>query len=111
MSSASDWKKWWEAARRELKKDGHFQVPLKKTEPIIYQAKEVSLQDRLMEGFRAAKGLKARIAVASELLRNAHDLTDKAGRRDGNHRHIQRRNRQLPAHAAGGGAGSDLCPG
>ena len=73
-----DWKKWWEAARRELKKDGHFQVPLKKTEPIVYQAKEVSLQDRLMEEFRAAKGLKARIAVAGELLRNAHDLTDKA---------------------------------
>jgi len=23
-----DWKKWWEAAKRELKKDGHFQVPL-----------------------------------------------------------------------------------
>ena len=32
-----DWKKWWEAARRELKKDGHFQVPLKKSDPIIYQ--------------------------------------------------------------------------
>jgi transcription elongation GreA/GreB family factor len=73
----SDWKKWWEAARRELKKDGHFQVPLKKSDPIIYQTKEVSLQDRLLEGFRTAKGLKARIAVASELLRNAHDLTDK----------------------------------
>jgi transcription elongation GreA/GreB family factor len=73
-----DWKKWWEAARRELKKDGHFQVPLKKTEPIIYQVKEVSLQDRLMEGFRAAKGLKARVAVASELLKNAGDLTDMA---------------------------------
>src|ERR1035437_461534 len=74
---ASDWKKWWDAARRELKKDGHFQVPLKKTEPIIYQTEEVSLQDRLMGEFRAAKGLKARFAVASELLRNAHDLTDK----------------------------------
>ena len=73
----SDWKKWWEVARRELKKDGHFQVPLKKTDPIIYQTKEVSLQERLMEGFRTAKGLKARIVVASELLRNAHDLTDK----------------------------------
>ncbi len=72
-----DWKKWWEAAKRELKKDGHFQVPLKKTEPIIYQAKEVSLQDRLMAEFRAAKGLKARLAVAGELLRNAHDLADK----------------------------------
>ena len=73
-----DWKKWWEAARRELKKSGHFQVPAKKTEPIVYQAKEVSLQDRLMEEFRAAKGLKARIAVAGELLRNGHDLKDKA---------------------------------
>src|SRR5215467_14114509 len=75
---SDDWKKWWEAAKRELKKDGHFQVPLKKTEPIIYQAKETSLQDRLMEAFRAAKGLKARTAVAGELLRNAADLGDKA---------------------------------
>src|SRR2546422_2267437 len=72
-----DWKKWWEAVKRELKKDGHFQVPLKKTEPIIYQAKEVSLQDRLLEEFRAAKGLKARVAVAGEVLKNAHDLADK----------------------------------
>ena len=72
-----DWKKWWEAAKRELKKDGHFQVPLKKTEPIIYQVKEISLQDRLMEEFRAAKGLKARILIAGELLKSAHDLADK----------------------------------
>jgi transcription elongation GreA/GreB family factor len=73
-----DWKKWWEAAKRELKKDGHFQVPLKKTEPIVYQVKEVSLQDRLVEEFRAAKGLKARITVAGELLKNAEDLGNKA---------------------------------
>jgi len=72
-----DWKKWWEAAKRELKKDGHFQVPLKKTEPIVYQMKEVSLQQRLLEEFRAAKGLKALITVANELLKNAHDLADK----------------------------------
>jgi transcription elongation GreA/GreB family factor len=72
-----DWKKWWEAAKRELKKDGHFQVPLKKTEPIIYQAKEVTLQDRLLEEFRTAKGLKARFNIAAELLKNAHDLSDK----------------------------------
>src|SRR3954464_11424781 len=72
-----DWKKWWEAAKRELKKDGHFQVPLKKTEPVIYQAKEVSLQERLIGEFRSAKGLKAHVAVASEILKNAHDLSDK----------------------------------
>jgi transcription elongation GreA/GreB family factor len=72
-----DWKKWWEAAKRELKKDGHFQVPLKKTEPVIYQVKEVSLQERLIGEFRSAKGLKAHVAVATEILKNAGDLTDK----------------------------------
>src|SRR5438105_5799788 len=72
-----DWKKWEEAAKRELKKDGHFQVPLKKTEAIVYQTKEVPLQDRLLSEFRAAKGLKARVAVAGEVLKNAHDLGDK----------------------------------
>jgi transcription elongation GreA/GreB family factor len=72
-----DWKKWWEAAKRELKKDGHFQVPLKKTEPIIYQVKEVSLQERLIGEFRSAKGLKAHVAVGTEILKNAHDLSDK----------------------------------
>lgn len=72
-----DWKKWWEAAKRELKKDGHFQVPLKKTESIVYQVKEISLQNRLLDEFRSAKGLKARLVVAGELLKNAHDLSDK----------------------------------
>ncbi|MBE0540222.1 MAG: GreA/GreB family elongation factor [Verrucomicrobia bacterium] len=72
-----DWKKWWETAKREMKKDGHFQVPLKKTEPVLYQVEEVSLQDRLLGEFRAAKGLKARVAVATEVVKNSEDLADK----------------------------------
>src|SRR5438067_420267 len=74
---ADDWKKWWEVAKHELKKDGHFLVPSKKSEPIVYQAKEISLQERLMGDYRAAKGLKARLAVAHELLKNLADLGDK----------------------------------
>jgi len=73
-----DWKKWWETARREMKKDGHFIVPLKKTEPVVYQVQETSLQERLLADFRKAKGLKARVAVAGEVFKNASDLTDKA---------------------------------
>jgi len=73
-----DWKKWWETTRREMKKDGHFIVPLKKTEPVVYQAQETSLQDRLLADFRKAKGLKARVAVAGEVFKNASDLTDQA---------------------------------
>jgi transcription elongation GreA/GreB family factor len=73
-----DWKKWWETARREMKKDGHFIVPLKKTEPVVYQAQETSLQERSLADFRAAKGLKARVAVVAEVVKSASDLTDKA---------------------------------
>ena len=75
---SDDWKKWWETARREMKKDGHFIVPLKKTEPVVYQAQETSLQDRLLTDFRAAKGLKARILVVAEMLKLVSDLNDKA---------------------------------
>src|SRR6266542_204205 len=74
---ADDWKKWWEVAKHELKKDGHFLVPAKKSEPIVYQTKEISLQERLMGDFRSAKGLKARLGVAAELLKNLPDLNDK----------------------------------
>ena len=73
-----DWKKWWETAKREMKKDGHFIVPVKKTEPVVYQAQETSLQARSLADFRAAKGLKARVVVVAEILKAVSDLGDKA---------------------------------
>ena len=75
---SDDWKKWWDTAKREMKKDGHFIVPTKKTEPVVFQAQEMSLQDRLLADFRAAKGLRARIVVVAEVLKAAPDLADKA---------------------------------
>jgi transcription elongation GreA/GreB family factor len=75
---SDDWKKWWEVARREMKKDGHFIVPTKKTEAVVYQAQETSLQDRLLHDFRAAKGLKARTVIVGEMLKVLPDLKDKA---------------------------------
>ncbi len=74
-----DWKKWWEVAKGELKKDGHFTVPIKKTEAISYQNKEVALGDRLISEFRAAKGLKAKTTSAIEAAKNFPDLADKSG--------------------------------
>ncbi len=74
---SSDWKKWWEVARSEMKKDGHFTVPLKKTELIIYQESEMNIGARLANDFKAAKGLKARVAVASEILKSVPDIDNK----------------------------------
>ena len=73
-----DWRKWWETARRELKKDGHFVVPAKKSDPIAYQESEVSMQDRLMDVFHQAKGLKAKVNAAGEIFKSLDDLTDKS---------------------------------
>jgi len=61
-----------------MKKDGHFIVPLKKTELVVFQAQETTLQDRSLADFRAAKGLKARVAVVAEILKVVSDLKDKA---------------------------------
>lgn len=74
---ADDWKKWWETAKQEMKKDGHFVVPTKKTDPIIYQAQETSLQNRLLTDFRAAKGLKAKLTIAAEFVKSSADLANK----------------------------------
>jgi transcription elongation factor GreA-like protein len=60
-----------------MKKDGHFLIPTRKSDPIVYQAKEVSLDNRLLADFRAAKGLKAKVAAASEGLKSFSDVTDK----------------------------------
>ncbi|MGE3312431.1 MAG: GreA/GreB family elongation factor [Limisphaerales bacterium] len=72
-----DWKKWWELAKRALRKDGHFQVPVKKTEPILLMEEEIGAQDRLLADVRTAKGLKARVAAVQELLKGVEDLTDR----------------------------------
>ncbi len=74
-----DWRKWWEVARREMKKDGHYIVPVKKTDPVVYQAQETAPADRARADFRAAKGLKARVVVVAEILKIIPDLSDKAG--------------------------------
>jgi transcription elongation GreA/GreB family factor len=75
---SDDWRKWWEVARREMKRDGHYVVPVKKTDPVIYQTQETSPAERARADFRAAKGLKARVAVVAEILKMIPDLADKA---------------------------------
>ena len=73
-----DWRKWWEVAKKEMKKDGHFQIPAKKNEPIVFQAQETLLGDRLLTDFRAAKGLKAKTVIANDAIKSFADVADQA---------------------------------
>jgi transcription elongation GreA/GreB family factor len=71
-----DFKKWWETARKEMKKDGHFVLPTKKSEPLEYQSQDIPLQERLLQEFNSARGLKARLVVVGEMAKSARDLDD-----------------------------------
>ena len=68
------WKKWWESARKLLKKDPHFEVSARKTDPIILRMAPVSQQDELLDAFRNAKGLAQQTDVARQLLKLSDEL-------------------------------------
>ena len=72
-----DWKKWWADAKKEMKADGHFQLPVKKTEAILYHAEELSPVDKLMGNIRNAKALKAQIAAATEISKSINEIENK----------------------------------
>ena len=105
-----DWKKWWETAKREMKKDGHFIVPLKKTEPVVFQAQETSLQDRMLADFRAAKGLKARVVGCRRTDQARFGSAGQSSGGERNHHRAERGHRFVFAHAAGGRARGGFCP-
>lgn len=72
---SSDWKKWWEVARKEMKQDGRYTIPIKKSEPIVLHEDQVSTQDRLLEQLEANKTLKGSIAIGAEFVKAWEDLT------------------------------------
>ena len=71
---AEQWKKWWEHARKLLKKDPHFEVPGRKTDPVVLRTAPVSQQDELLEAFRNAKGLAQQTDAARQLLKLVDEL-------------------------------------
>ena len=71
---ADHWKKWWENARKLLKKDPHFDFPARKTDPVVLRTAPLSQQDEILEAFREAKGLAQQTAVAGRFLNLADEI-------------------------------------
>jgi transcription elongation GreA/GreB family factor len=63
--SAADYKKWWEGAKRALKKNGHFYVPGKKTEALRQLDAPSALGEGALENLRLANGPKAALIALS----------------------------------------------
>lgn len=69
-------KKWWESTKRLLKKDGHFQVPPRKTERIILRETAVSRSDELIEQFEASRSPADQIVAADEIIKHIDEFSE-----------------------------------
>jgi transcription elongation GreA/GreB family factor len=66
------WKRWWESAKKSLKKDGHFFIPTKKNEPIQLRSAPVSHADELLVLFGRARQPKDQAAALDQIVK-LHD--------------------------------------
>jgi transcription elongation GreA/GreB family factor len=65
----AEWKRWWESAKKALKKDGNFVVPTKKSEPIQLRATPVSHAEELIESFHQARQPKEQAAALDQIVK------------------------------------------
>jgi transcription elongation GreA/GreB family factor len=75
--SEADFKKWWDNAKKALRKDGRFALPTKKTEPISVREEALSYSDELIEGFQKARQLKDQVNRLDQIVKNAGIFKDK----------------------------------
>lgn len=74
--SETEFKKWWDNAKKALKKDGHFAVPTKKTEAVELREAAVSHADQYLEAFNNARQLKDQLNALDQIFKNLPEFTD-----------------------------------
>ena len=70
----ASFKKWWDAAKKSLKADGHFQLPARKNEPVVLLATPSTPGQGLIEKFRGARHLKDQVAALDQITKALDDL-------------------------------------
>jgi transcription elongation factor GreA len=73
-----EFKKWWDDTKKLLKKDGHFSIPTKKSEPIVYRSEAVSHSEQHLAAFQQARQVKDQISALEKILRSLDEITDHA---------------------------------
>ena len=70
LFAAGDWKKFWESAKRAMRKDARFLIPTKRTDPIQYLEKAPEAKAGGMEELKEAVGVKRVIEALEKLQKN-----------------------------------------
>ena len=74
----TEWKRWWDSAKKALRKDGHFSLPAKKTEPIVLHEEAISRGDEVLENFFNARQLKDQLMALDAILKSLESFSDPA---------------------------------
>lgn len=75
---AAGFKKWWEASKKLMKADGHFQIPAKKLAPFVLLDAAVNPGRGLIDRFREARHSKDQVAALDRITKAADDLANEA---------------------------------
>ncbi|MBV8968614.1 MAG: GreA/GreB family elongation factor [Verrucomicrobia bacterium] len=71
---SANFKKWWDATKKELRKEGRFALPAKKADFLVLRDRSLSFADELLQTFKGARQLKEQIAALDQLTKNSDSL-------------------------------------
>jgi transcription elongation factor GreA len=71
----AEFRKWWDNAKKMLRKNGRFSIPSKKTEPIMMRDRSLSYADELVQQFQQARQLKTQVSVLEKIAKNSEVFT------------------------------------
>lgn len=76
VQTEAEFKRWWENAKKLLKKDGHFNVPAKKNQPLELREQALSRTEELLAALAGARQLKQQMVVVDEILKSLDEFED-----------------------------------
>lgn len=71
-----EFKRWWEATKKLLKKEGNFFIPTKKNEPIELRAGPVDRAHELLRFFEQARQPKEQAAALDQIIKLHHEFKE-----------------------------------
>ena len=77
LSGDAEFKRWWESAKKQLKKDGCFVIPAKKTDFVEMRQEQLNHNEEILARFALARQLKTQLGVLDEISKNIEDFKAK----------------------------------
>ena len=78
VMTEAEFKRWLDNTKKALKKDGHYAIPSKKSEPFELREGQISHANEYLEAFNNARQVKHLVSALELILKNLIEFTDPA---------------------------------